>query len=76
MATVIQVKDVPEDLHRRLKARAAGEGVSVSQLVLREVRKSMERPSIKEVLARIAAQPEPRLRRSPAEMIREDRESR
>ena len=33
---MIQIRNVPDDLHRRLKAKAAMEGVSLSELLLRE----------------------------------------
>ena len=83
--TTIQLKDVPEDLHRQLKARAECEGLSVPQLVLREIRKALEHPStdatpqsserppLKEVLDRLAAQPERHLSPSAADIIREMR---
>jgi plasmid stability protein len=55
MTKVIQVRKVPLELHRRLKARAALEGVSMSGYVLRELRKSLETPSRSEILARARA---------------------
>ena len=76
MTATIQIKDVPEDLHRRIKARAEAEGRSVSQIVLQEVGRSFEHPGLKEVLDEIAAQPELQLRPSPAEVIREARDAR
>lgn len=75
MSTMIQIRNVPDKLHRQLKARAALEGTSMSQYVLREIRKSLERPSVEEILAQIASQPEQKLNPSPTEMIREDRSS-
>ncbi len=57
MTTMIQIRGVPADFHRRLKARAATEGVSMSEYILREVGKSLETPTRAEVLARIHAQP-------------------
>lgn len=75
MSTMIQIRNVPDKLHRQLKARAALEGTSMSQYVLREIRKSLERPSVEEILAQIASQPEQELNPSPTKMIREDRSS-
>ena len=49
--------------------------MSMSQYILREVGGSQEGPSLREVLARIAAQPERRLTRPAAELVREARES-
>lgn len=53
--TMIQIRHVPEDVHRRLKARAALEGVSLSELALAELRRSLERPTRRELLERVAA---------------------
>jgi antitoxin FitA len=76
MPSLIQVRNVPEELHRRLKARAAIEGTSMSELVLRELRKALDRPTRQEVLQRLASQPPRRLKSAPAEVIRRERESR
>jgi antitoxin FitA len=48
MASMIQIRNVPPTLHRRLKARAALEGMSLSDYLLREVRWAAERPTIEE----------------------------
>ena len=76
------------ELHRRLKAQAKCEGISVSQVALREIRRSIEHldagvmppapdcPPLKEVLDELAAQPRRHLSPSPTEMLREDRDSR
>ena len=71
--TMVQIRNVPEDFHRRLKARAAMEGMSMSDYILREVGKALERPTRQEVLERIRARPARRVRRSAAEVIRAER---
>ena len=38
----INLRDVPEDLHRRAKARAAMEGVTLKQLILRLLEEYLE----------------------------------
>jgi plasmid stability protein len=76
MSTMVQIRNVPPELHRRLKARAAIEGLSMSDFVLREVRKALERPTREEVLDRLRAQPVRRLRRSAAEIVRAERDAR
>ncbi|HKA37135.1 MAG TPA: hypothetical protein VKH43_09970 [Thermoanaerobaculia bacterium] len=73
---MIQIRNVPGEFHRRLKARAAMEGMSMSDYVLREVGKALERPTRQEVLARIRARPVRRFRTSPTELIREERDNR
>ena len=75
MPGMIQIRNVPDKLHRQLKARAALEGTSMSQYILREITKSLERPSMEEILAQIASQPEQKLSRTAAGMVREDRSS-
>ena len=54
MPRMIQLRHVPDDLHRRLKARAALEGVSLSELLLREARSVAERPTVAELRERLA----------------------
>jgi plasmid stability protein len=51
----LQVRNVPDDVHRRLKVRAAEQGRSLSELVLEELRRSLERPTRQDLLDRIAA---------------------
>jgi plasmid stability protein len=75
-STMIQIRNVPEDFHRRLKARAAMEGMSMSDYVLREVGKSLEKPTRQEVLERLRARPVRRLHPSPTEVIRAERDRR
>ena len=67
---------MPEPLHRRLKARAAMEGVSMSRYVLREIERSLERPTRRELLEAIASQAEREPNPSPAEILREERDRR
>ena len=55
--SLIQVRNVPEDIHRRLKERAAREGVTLSDLALAELRRSLDRPTRRELLDRLAAFP-------------------
>jgi len=73
---MVQIRNVPPDVHRRLKARAAIEGLSMSDYVLREIRKALERPTRQEVLERLRARPARQLRRSAADVIRAERDSR
>lgn len=48
MAKMIQVRNVPEVLHRRLKARAATSGMSLSDYLLGELQEIAERPTLAE----------------------------
>lgn len=76
MAKMIQVRNVPDALHRKLKSRAALEGLSLSDFVLRELEHVAERPTLKELAERIARLPPVKYDISPAVMIREERERR
>jgi plasmid stability protein len=74
--TMVQIRNVPEEFHRRLKARAAMEGMSMSDYILREVGKALERPTRQEVLARLRTRSIRRLESSPADVIRAERDER
>jgi hypothetical protein len=64
-------------LHRRLKARAALEGMALSDYLIREVRKVAERPTPEEIRARLAARPAAAaLPESPAQAVRAERDAR
>ncbi|MGH9815405.1 MAG: hypothetical protein ACRD5F_09910 [Candidatus Acidiferrales bacterium] len=76
MSKMIQIRHVPSELHRKLKARAALAGMSLSDYLLDEVRRIAERPTLAEMKARLA-------RLSPvvpdvpaAQAVREERDSR
>ena len=73
MSRTVQIRNVPAELQRRLKARAATLGMSMSDYVLRELRKALERPTREEILERLRAQPVRRLERRAADVIRAER---
>lgn len=75
-STMVQIRNVPPDFHRRLKARAALEGMSMSDYILREIGKALERPTRAEVLERLRTRPVRRLKRKAADVIRAEREAR
>jgi antitoxin FitA len=75
-ATMVQIRNVPAEFHRRLKARAAMEGMSMSDYILREVGKALERPTRNEVLARLRTRSVRHLETRPADVIRAERDSR
>ena len=59
--STIQVRNVPDELSRTLKAKAALEGRSLSDYLLGELQRIAERPSRAELLARLAARDRPDL---------------
>ena len=75
-STMVQIRNVPPEFHRRRKARAALEGMSMSDYILREVGKALERPTRAEVLERLRTRPVRRLKRSAADLIRAERDAR
>ena len=76
MSTMIQIRNVPDAVHRQIKARAALAGMSMSEYILREIKKSLQRPTREELLKRIAALPEVKVIPSPAEVVRAERDAR
>lgn len=74
--TMVQIRNVPPEFHRRLKARAAMEGMSMSEYILREVGKALERPTRQEVLERLRARPVRQLSHRAADVIRAERDAR
>jgi plasmid stability protein len=76
MSKMIQLRNVPDALHRKLKARAAEEGMSLSDFLIQEVRKVAQRPSDEEIRARLAALPPLSLRTSPTDIVRQERDQR
>ena len=74
MPKMIQIRHVPDELHRRLKSRAARAGMSLSDYLLNEIRQVAERPTWEEFSARLATRTPINSPRSPAEIIREHRD--
>jgi len=73
MATMIQIRNVPDGLHRRLKSRASLEGLSLSGYLLREIEEVASRPTLQELAERLAGRTAVKYKVSPAEILREER---
>ena len=73
---MIQIRHVPEALHRKLKARAATAGMSLSDYLLREVRQIAEQPTMEEMRERLAKLPPVKLSISLADAVRAERDNR
>lgn len=58
MSKMIQIRNVPDDLHRQLKARAAAEGMTLSDYIKRELSLGSRRSTIREIAARTKLRPE------------------
>ena len=74
MNRMIQIRNVPDALHRRLKSRAALAGMSLSDYLLREIREVAERPSIEELRARLERRSGVSPSIAPADVIRAERD--
>jgi antitoxin FitA len=55
MSRTVQIRDVPDEVHRTLRARAAAAGLSLSAYLLAELTRVADRPPIADVLARAGA---------------------
>ncbi|MEP6862769.1 MAG: hypothetical protein ABJE66_19240 [Deltaproteobacteria bacterium] len=55
MSKLVQIKNVPEGVHRTLKARAAQAGMTLSDYLLKEISEVAARPTLEEVLAKLKA---------------------
>lgn len=72
---MIQIRNVPDELHRSLKVRAAREGTTMSDLILRELPRLAHRPNPQEMLERIRSRG-PVAGPPAADLIRAERDKR
>lgn len=71
---MIQIRNVPDDLHRELKQRAAQAGMTLSDYLLEELRVTATRPTMREWIAEVRRFEPVELSMSPAEAIRAERD--
>ena len=76
MARMIQVRNVPDVLHRRLKVRAATAGMSLTDYLLGELREIAERPTLAEFRERLHTRRRLPLALDTAGLVREERAAR
>jgi len=76
MSTMIQIRNVPDALHRKLKSRAALAGMSLSDYLLSEIREMAHRPTLEELRERLESRSEVKPSVSPVQVIREERDRR
>lgn len=76
MSKMIQVRNVPDGLHRTLKARAALSGMSLSDYLLAELREITERPTLRELEQRLERRRPVKLQLPAAALVRAEREAR
>ena len=76
MSAMIQIRNVPDALHRKLKSRAALAGMSLSDYLLHQIRQVAERPTMEEMRARLARRSAVTLSEDTADAVRAERDSR
>ena len=76
MSTMIQIRNVPDALHRRLKSRAALEGMSLSDYLLAEIKEIAERPTLAELRERLHKRKPVSAQIDTAQLVREERDAR
>lgn len=76
MSKMIQLRNVPESLHRTLKSRAAMEGMSLSDYLIAEIERAAERPTVRELRERLRTRCAVTSDLSSAEAVRAERDSR
>ena len=76
MTVMVQIRNMPDTLHRRLKARAALAGMSLSDYLLGELRQVAERPTIDELRERLHSRGETAPSMPPAQAVRAERDRR
>lgn len=72
---MIQIRNVPDDVHRKLKIRAAAEGVTLSELLGRAARQLADRPTLGDMIERLRAREPVRTRTPAAAAIRAARDA-
>lgn len=75
MSRMVQIRNVPDALHRKLKVRAADAGQTLSDYLLAELERLATRPTRDEMLARIHSRRQVTLKTPAAAIIRQERDS-
>jgi len=76
MSKMIQLRNVPDPLHRTLKSRAAMAGLSLSDYLIRELRVLSDRPTPQELRERVQSRQKVELQETPADALRAERDAR
>ncbi len=76
MSKMIQLRNVPDALHRGLKARAALAGMSLSDYLLAEIKEIAERPTLAELRERLHQRKPVSTQIDSADLLRKEREAR
>ncbi len=74
MSKMIQIRNVPDDLHKAFKIRAAQEGMSLSDYLLREMRNAAAKPTLREFFHKLAQRKTVELKDSAVNILRNERD--
>jgi plasmid stability protein len=75
MSKMIQIRNVPDAIHQKIKVRAAQSGMTLSDYLLAEVERMAALPTRDEMLARLHGRSRVKLKTQAAQVIRRERES-
>jgi hypothetical protein len=75
MTKMIQIRNVPDDLHRKLKVRAAQMGMTLSGYLLSEIESVAKKPTMKEWLEKVGSREPVEVDEPPEEVIRRMRDA-
>lgn len=75
MSKMIQIRNVPDGLHRRLRSRAALAGMTLSDYLRVELERAAEQLPVAELRERLRQLPSARVSETPADAVRNERDS-
>ena len=75
MTKMIQIRNVPDELHRKLKVRAAQEGMTLSDYLLSEIKSVAKKPTMREWLEKVSRDEPVEVDEPPEEIIRRMRDA-
>jgi plasmid stability protein len=76
MAKTVQIRNLPDAMHRKLKARAAAAGLALSDYVRLQLERVLEKPTRGELLLRLSKSASVNLKPTAAQLVRAERDSR
>lgn len=76
MSRMIQIRHVPDDIHKILKIRAVEKSMSLSEYLLRELTRMVKRPTLDDVMERIEKRALVDIEESSVDAVRAERQAR
>ncbi len=72
---MVEIRNLPDDLHRKLKVRAAQAGMTLSDYLLSEIEQVAEKPTLSEMMKRLRSREPVELDEPPEVTIRRMRDA-